>query len=40
MKTASKRVIQKNAEATRELICNEIADKMTSDSKKHYKIIY
>ena len=32
-KTASKRVVQKTAEATRDLIGNEIADKITSLSK-------
>ena len=34
IKTASKRVIQKTAEATRDLIGNKIADKITSVSKK------
>ena len=34
IKTASKRVIQKTAEATGELIGNKIADKTTSMSKK------
>ena len=34
MKTASKRVIQKTAEATGDLIGNKIADKMSSVSKK------
>ena len=34
MKTASKRVIQKTAEATGDLIGNKIADKITSVSKK------
>ena len=33
IKTASKRVIQKTAEATRDLIGNKIADKITSVSK-------
>ena len=33
-KTASKRTIQKTAEATRDLIGNKIADKITSVSKK------
>ena len=33
-KAASKRVIQKIAEATRDLIGNKIADKITSASKK------
>ena len=32
-KTASKRVVQKTAEATGDLIGNEIADKITSISK-------
>ena len=34
IKTASKRAIQKTAEATGDLIGNKIADKMTSISKK------
>ena len=34
IKTASKRVIQKTAEATGDLIGNKIADKTTSVSKK------
>ena len=34
MKTASKRAIQKTAEATGDLIVNKIADKITSISKK------
>ena len=34
IKTASKRAIQKNAEATGNLIGNKIADKITSISKK------
>ena len=34
IKTASKRAIQKTAEATRDLIGNKIADKITSVSKK------
>ena len=34
IKTASKRAIQKTAEATGDLIGNEIADKITSASKK------
>ena len=34
IKTASKRVIQKTAEATGNLIGNKIADKITSTSKK------
>ena len=33
-KTASKRSIQKTAEATRDLVGNKIADKITSASKK------
>ena len=36
IKTASKRAIQKTAEATRDLIGNKIADKITSASKKSY----
>ena len=35
IKTASKRVIQKTAEATGDLIGNKIADKITSVSKKN-----
>ena len=34
IKTASKRAVQKTAEATGDLIGNEIADKITSMSKK------
>ena len=34
IKTASKRAIQKTAEATGDLIANNIADKITSVSKK------
>ena len=34
IKTSSKRAIQKTAEATRDLIGNKIADKITSVSKK------
>ena len=34
MKTASKRAIQKTAEATGDLIGNKISDKITSFSKK------
>ena len=34
IKTASKRAIQKTAEATSDLIGNKIADKITSVSKK------
>ena len=37
IKTASKRAIQKTAEATRDLIGNKIADKITSHSKKSIK---
>ena len=33
IKTASKRVIQKTAEATRDLVGNKIADKITNASK-------
>ena len=33
IKTASKRAIQKTAETTGDLICNKIADKITSVSK-------
>ena len=36
IKTASKRVIQKTAEATGDLVCNKIADKI-SVSKKYAK---
>ena len=36
-KTASKRAIQKTAEATGDLVGNEIADKITSVSKKSTK---
>ena len=36
IKTASKRAIQKTAEATGDLIGNEIADKITSVSKKPF----
>ena len=36
-KTASKRVVQKNAEATRDLIGNKIADKITSLGKTKSK---
>ena len=38
MKTASKRAIQKTAEATGALIGNEIADK-TSVSKNYHRIL-
>ena len=37
IKTASKRVIQKTAEATGDLVGNEIADKITVASKKSLK---
>ena len=37
IKTTSKRAIQKTAEATRDLIGNKIADKITSISKKSNK---
>ena len=37
IKTASKRAIQKTAETTGDLICNKIADKITSVSKKSPK---
>ena len=36
IKTASKRAIQKTAEATRDLVGNNIADKITSASKKSH----
>ena len=36
-KTASKRVVQKTAEATRDLIGNKIADKITSIGKPKEK---
>ena len=36
-KTASKRVVQKTAEATRDLIGNRIADKITSVGKSKNK---
>ena len=39
VKTASKRAIQKTAEATGDLIGNKIADEMTSVSKNHLIII-
>ena len=38
IKTASKRAIQKTAEATGDLIGNKIADKITSFKEKVYKI--
>ena len=37
IKTASKRVVQKTAEATGDLVGNKIADKITSVSKKSTK---
>ena len=37
IKTASKRAIQKTAEATGDLVGNKIADKITSVSKKSTK---
>ena len=37
IKTASKRAIQKTAEATGDLISNKIADKITGASKKSLK---
>ena len=37
IKTASERAIQKTAEATGDLICNKIADKITRISKKSNK---
>ena len=37
IKTASKRAIQKTAEATGDLVGNKIADKLTSVSKKSTK---
>ena len=37
IKTASKRAIQKAEEATGDLICNKIADKITSVSKSLQK---
>ena len=37
LETASKRAIQKTAEATGDLIGNKIADKITSVSKKSVK---
>ena len=36
-KTASKRIVQKTAEATRDLIGNEIVDKITSVGKSKDK---
>ena len=39
IKTASKRVTQKTAEATGDLISNAIADKITSVSKKIFNKI-
>ena len=40
IKTASKRAIQKSAEATGDLIGNKIADKITSASKKSAKELH
>ena len=40
LKTASKRAIQKTAEATCDFIGNKIADKITSISKKPLKKLY
>ena len=40
IKTASKRAIQKAAEATGDLIDNKIANKITSVSKKSTKYLY
>ena len=40
LKTASKRVIQKTAEATDDLIGNKIADQITRASKTSLKIIW
>ena len=40
IKTASKRAIQKTAEATGDLIGNEISDKITSVSKKSAKELH
>ena len=37
IKTASKRIIQKTAEATGDLVANKIADKITNASKKSNK---
>ena len=37
IKTASKRAIQKTAKATGDLVCNKIADKITSVSEKSTK---
>ena len=39
IKTASKRAIQKTAEANGDLIGNKIADKITSTSKKSLKVL-
>ena len=36
-KTASKRAVQKTADATRDLIGNKIADKITSVGKKNVR---
>ena len=40
IKTASKRAIQKTSEATGDLTSNEIADKITSVSKKITKVLH
>ena len=40
LKTASKRAIQKTAEATEDLIGNNIADKITSVLKKSLKELH
>ena len=37
VKTASKRAVQKTADATRDLIGNKIADKITSVGKKNVR---
>ena len=39
LKTASKRAIQKTAEATGDLMCNKIADRITKVSKFRNRII-
>ena len=39
-KTTSKRIVQKTAEAARDLIANKIADKITSTCKPKEKEIY
>ena len=40
IKTASKRAIQKTAEATGDLICKKIADEITSVSKKSLRELH